>query len=151
MKTLLILFNLFLNSPHELHQLRDLFPLIGANEAYNNKMISILTNNEKIALPVKKAYLASAQMASAKYKMFPIAKYQAFLEGKRQLEESIRLDNKNAETRFMRFVIQTHVPSFLFYSHNLAEDKAFILQALPTIKNTDPDLYQRITNYFMKK
>jgi hypothetical protein len=150
MKVLFVFFTLFFNSPHELHQLRDLFPLIGANEAYNKKMITILTNNQKIALPVKKAYLASAQMASAKFKMFPIAKYHAFSEGKKLLEESIRLDNKNAETRFMRFVIQTHVPSFLFYSHNITEDKAFILQALPTIKTTDPDLYQRITSYFGK-
>jgi hypothetical protein len=150
MKSLFIVFTLFFNSPHELHQLRDLFPLIGANEASNKKMITIVTNNQKIALPVKKAYLASAQMASAKFKMFPIAKYQAFMEGKKLLEESIRLDNKNVETRFMRYVIQTHIPSFLFYSHNIEEDKTYIKNALPLIKFSDPDLYQRITSYFGK-
>lgn len=151
MNSLLIFFALFFNSPHELHQLRDLFPLIGANEISNKKMVIIASNNSHIALPVKKAYLASAQMASAKFKFYPMAKYQAFIEGKKLLEESIRLDNKNVETRFMRYVIQTHIPSFLFYFHNIAEDKAFILQALPSIKNSDPDLYQRITNYFEKK
>lgn len=151
MHSLLLFFTLFFNSPHSLQQLRELFPLIGLSETSNKKMMVLTENNSQLNIPIKKAYLASAKMASAKFKTFPLAKYQAFLEGKNLLEESVALDKQNPEIRFVRFVIQSNLPSFLFYSQNIIEDKAFITKALPVLKTTDPDLHQRIVNYFGKK
>ncbi|MEI6021545.1 MAG: hypothetical protein WCR21_10495 [Bacteroidota bacterium] len=151
MPSLLLFFTLFFNSPHSLQQLRDLFPLIGLSETSNKQMMEQAENNKQLNVPIKKAYFASAKMASAKFKIFPLAKYQAFLEGKKLLEESVALDKQNPEIRFVRFVIQSNLPSFLFYSQNISEDKAFITKSLPVLKTTDPDLHQRIVNYFGKK
>ena len=136
--------SLFFNAPNNLQQLRELFPLIGTNEAANKKMILAANQNASDASAIKKAYLAGAQMASANFKLFPLAKYQAFLEGKKLLEESVAMDKQNPEIRFVRYVIQSQLPAFLFYHQNMDEDKNIILKSLPTLKSNDPDLYSRI-------
>lgn len=147
MSSLFVFFVLFFNTPHDLHQLRDLFPLISKNEQSNQSMVKIVNNNTQIASEIKKAYMASALMASAKFKINPLSKLQAFNEGKKMLEESIQSNQLNPETRFIRFTIQSNSPSFLMYKNNLQEDKTVILSALPHLKLHDHDLYTRINAY----
>jgi len=43
-------------------------------------------------------------------------------------EKAVAKSPENIEIRYLRFVIQYHVPSFMGYSKNLDEDKAVILK-----------------------
>lgn len=147
MPILLLLYTLVFSSPSDLKQLRDLFPLIGINESSNKKMLEVAKKNNALPESVKMAYAASACMASAKFKTFPLAKYQAFAEGKKMLEESIVMDKQNPEIRFVRYVIQSELPAFLLYNQNTNEDKIFLLKSLPALKSSDPDLFSRIATY----
>ena len=73
-----------------------------------------------------------------------------FKKGKKILENAIKADDKNVELRFLRFNIQTHIPSFLGYNNDIDSDKFFLetsfqkitdenLKAflLPYLKNSD--------------
>lgn len=108
--------------------------LVQLLQPYNEK------NNTLLA-----GYKACAMMLMAKHLLNPFRKLSSFSEGKNLLERSINADQRNAELRFLRFSIQTNAPAFLEYNKNIAEDKAFLLNAIPEITSTR--LKQIITDY----
>jgi len=68
-------------------------------------------------------YLASAEMQKAQFAFAPWTKYRHFRKGKKQLEAFIKNNPDNIEARYIRFLVQTHVPFFLAYSKEIKEDK----------------------------
>ena len=64
------------------------------------------------------------------------------------LEKAIEFDQKNVELRFLRYTIQTNVPSFLNYSEDKERDKLFLVQSLNSLK--DQKLKNIISNYLNK-
>ena len=53
------------------------------------------------------------------------------------LEKSISIEPENIELRFLRLTIQANLPSFLGYSENKENDKAFVLAHLEEAKSDD--------------
>ena len=45
-------------------------------------------------------------------------------------EEAVSLNKENPEIRFLRFVIQYHIPNYLNMSQHMPEDKAIIIDGL---------------------
>lgn len=93
------------------------------------------------------AYRGMAYMLQAKYAWNPYSKMNNFDKGKQDLEKAIEKDQSNVELRFLRFGIQTNVPSILSYSDNIEADKKMILEAFQNIQ--DKDLKQRIKEYLI--
>lgn len=111
--------------------------LIELLEPYNDK-------NNTLFL----GYRASATMLMAKHLINPFSKLSYFKKGKLMLEKAIQFDQKNVELRFLRYTIQTNVPSFLNYSDNKENDRVFLLQSLNRLN--DQKLKNIISNYLKK-
>ncbi|WP_236972319.1 hypothetical protein [Membranihabitans marinus] len=75
-------------------------------------------------------YLASAHMQQAEFTMMPHLKLKYFKEGKLELESYIEEYPNDIEGRYVRFLIQSNLPSFLGYSENISSDKEFIMRNL---------------------
>ena len=80
-------------------------------------------------------YKASATMIMAKHVFNPFSKLSYFKKGKNIMEKAIAADSANIELRFLRFSVQTNIPSFLGYKENIKNDKNFLLKSLPAIKD----------------
>ncbi len=132
------------NSP-SLAEVRTLYQKAATQEEACNNLISILTPYSEKGNVVFDGYKACGTMMLANYTSNPFSKYQYFSEGKSGLEKSIELDNKNIELRYLRFTIQTNLPSFLEYNNSINEDKLFLINAMPAI--TDLSLKQTIISY----
>ncbi len=146
--SLLLLFP-FLNST-SLSEMRNLFEKISYEEVHVVKLkeVSISSQNQ-ISGNVKLAYYASAVMTSAKYKFNPAAKLSLFNEGKSLLEKAIVADTSSVETRYIRFVLQSNVPSILNYNKQIKSDRKYILSNLGDLKTNDSELYLKITSYLL--
>lgn len=72
------------------------------------------------------AYLGALQAILAKHVFNPISKLNTFKEGKKNIEQAIKIEPDNAELRFIRLSIQKNAPSFLGYRSSINEDTEFI-------------------------
>lgn len=90
-------------------------------------------------------YRGMAYMLWAKHEPNPLNKLAYFNKGKALLDKAIQADNRNIELRYLRFCVQTNVPSFLLYSDKIDEDKSILLNGVGNLK--DKDLKQRISSY----
>ena len=75
-------------------------------------------------------YMASATMQKAQYAFAPWTKYSYFMKGKKMLENYIKEYPEDVDARYVRFLVQSHIPRFLGYRKNIKEDAALILQKL---------------------
>jgi hypothetical protein len=134
---------------NDLSLMRAHFEKISIKEEYVTQLKELSLKKNDIESSIKLAYYASAIMASAKYKFNPASKLSTFNTGKKILENSIKTDSLNIETRYIRFTIQNNVPSILGYKQHLINDKKYLLNNIYKIKNTDTELYIKITTYFL--
>jgi len=89
-----------------------------------------------------KAYVISLEMKQAEYKRLPWQKLKIFNEGKHKLEKLIEENNKNADLRYVRLVIQEQLPKILNYNSSIKNDKQFLSELLKVKDSTDYlDLY----------
>jgi hypothetical protein len=71
---------------------------------------------------LSKAYLGVVTMLKSKKAFFPSNKLKYFNKGSQLLDQAISSDSKNIEFRYLRFIFQMEVPSFLDYKSELTED-----------------------------
>ncbi len=83
------------------------------------------------------AYLGAAKTLVAETEMLPWTKYSYFKDGTRLLEEAIAAVPKNAEFRYLRFIIQLNAPSFLEYNADLKSDLSIIQLAIKNSKQQE--------------
>lgn len=110
-----------------------------------NLLLAKVTENE----PVLLGYKGAAIMMQASYAIDPFTKLSKFKKGKNLIEYAIKKEANNTELRYVRLTIQTNIPSFLGYSGEIKNDKDFILEQLPHLK--DADLSNRIIKYLSSK
>ena len=90
-------------------------------------------------------YKGGATIIMAKYVSNPFSKISNFRKGRNMLEKAIAMDRTNSELIFLRFAIQTNIPSFLGYSNDIQEDKKHLQNSLPHLK--DKALKEHISGY----
>ena len=130
--------------------MRGHYALIGKNKESVAAIMELsLNNNSDVPNTVKRAYYAAAEMASAQYKISPVAKINVFNSGKKILEAAISADTTNLEARYIRFTIQQNAPSFLGYNKKCDSDKAFLIKNLASIKNNDSELFSNVYAYLL--
>ena len=112
--------------------------LIKQLEPYNEK------NN-----PLLLGFKGGATMLMATHVVNPFSKFSYFKKGRIALEKAIQADKNNVELRFLRYTVQTNIPSFLGYSSHLEKDRVFLRESVNGVK--DNDLKKIITSYLKQK
>jgi hypothetical protein len=132
------------NTP-EIEDVRLLFHKAESSQRVCTELIELLQpfNEENNVLFL--GYRASATMLMAKHLINPFSKLSYFKKGKLMLEKAIQFDRKNVELRFLRYTIQTNVPSFLNYYSNKENDRLFLIQSLTRLN--DQKLKSIISSY----
>lgn len=105
----------------------------------------LLDKAAKIPTAVAQGYKGIAYMMMARQAWNPVSKWSYFNKGKHTLEKAIKADPSNTELRYLRFSVQTNLPSFLRYSGNIEEDEQFIRTHLQQL--ADEDLKMRVQAY----
>lgn len=134
-------------SKTELQQIRSLYEKAYHSEEDARFFADYLSNLDIENNNVVLGYRASAQFYLSKYAWNPFQKFKHFNKGKDLMEKAIENQPDNSELRFLRLAVQENIPSFLFYSDNLEEDKTYILNTLNSLN--DQDLKKRISMYLM--
>lgn len=124
----LIIFFFMLNSftSSVLDDVRNLFPQINSLEEVEFHL-KLLENENSLDC---KAYYAAMLFMKAKYVKFPLSKYNNFKKGKSALDQLIQKNKLNVELRYLRFVFQNEMPSFLNYDANIEDDFSTIIKEI---------------------
>ena len=151
MKTLFIISFLFLSCSFSLFSQKaeinksDYYKAISSeNLELIDDQINIIRNtgnNEN------SAFLGALLMKKAGLVTFPATKLSLFKEGRLLLEASINKNNKNAEYRFLRLIIQEHAPGFLGYNKDMEDDCKLIISNVSTLSD---EVKLAIKNYIEK-
>lgn len=94
-------------------------------------------------------YQGIARTLLGKHAFNPVNKVNYFNKGKKILETALSISPDNVELRYLRLTLQENVPSFLGYSGQISEDRAFIKSRLSGLE--DRQLKEMITDYLTKK
>ena len=81
------------------------------------------------------AYIGANALLYCKFSNDVFEKFSYFQEGKKMIEEAIKLDPDNLEIKFLRFINQTNAPWFLNYKSNIKDDYKFISSNLNLISD----------------
>ena len=84
----------------------------------------------EVAFPGKDAYEGAMLMRRAGQEKDAKRRMDRFRSGRQKLERMIARDSSNAEYRFLRLVIQEHVPKGVPYHADMDRDAAVILRQL---------------------
>lgn len=99
----------------------------------------------KTKKPIYAGFMAIGQFFMAKHTFSPFKKMSYFNEGKKNLDNAIIKDPKNAEIRLLRLITQEKAPKLLGYTKNISEDKRVITSEYKKIEDEALKLY--IKNY----
>ncbi|MCB0686700.1 MAG: hypothetical protein KDC53_09245 [Saprospiraceae bacterium] len=117
-----------------------------ANEKDNLNFIDKYRNS---AWDLNIPYLAAATMKKAEYAFSPFQKFKYFNQGKKELELYIQKKPECVEARYIRYIVQKKIPTFLGYNKNMDTDKQYILENLA--KSSIPPDYQEFINDKIKE
>ena len=130
-------------SSNDLYKVRELYFKVSLEEEELETFENYLNKKIKTSNPEIEGYKCVLWFLKAKEYYNPYKKYEAFSEGKKQLELLITKNPNSIELRFLRLTIQDNLPSFLGYDDNITEDNKFIKKNIKSLKN-DLDLIKRI-------
>ena len=83
------------------------------------------------------AYIGANAFLYCKFSNDVFEKFSYFQEGKKMIEEAIKIDPNNLEIKFLRYINQNNTPWFLNYKKNITEDYKFITSNLNLIHDED--------------
>jgi hypothetical protein len=98
------------------------------------------------------AYLGAAQAHAAKASSNPFSKYNYIRKAHKNLKKAASRESSNLEIRFLRFSVQSQIPSVLGMKQNIKEDKAFIISNLKDFNWSAIDVHVReyIINFMLQ-
>lgn len=148
-KITLILFTLYSSvafaTEPTLEQVRNLFFKAEKDESACQELIQLLAPYHEENNPLFLGYKGIATIILAKHVSNPFVKLSHFKKGKNMLEKSIEVAPERTELRYLRFAVQTNIPTFLGYHKNIQSDKAFLYKETPKLK--DEGLKRHIMDY----
>lgn len=95
--------------------------------------------------PVLVAYKGAGLMLLARYEKLA-NRASSVKEAVQWIEQAVGDDPENAEIRLIRLSVQEHLPRFLKYHQHIEDDREFVQQALPSLK--DESLKAMVQGYF---
>lgn len=130
-----------------LNRLRGMYGSAGQREDSAKKMYSMLKPVTETSEPVLLCYKGALTMMQAKFFFNPFTKFGYFLKGKRLVENAIARDSSNIEMRYLRFTLQSNLPSFLCYNSQLKTDKDYLINHCLLLSN--PVLQEIIISFLL--
>ncbi len=121
-----------------LKEVRQLFLEAGTDSCRARELFGMLEDRNLENAPVLLAYKGVAEAMLAQCTRRNLEKLNVFLAGKKNLEQALSLAPDDWEIRFLRFQLQTQIPSILGYN-DFKTDKPILLQVLPAAVRTEPD------------
>ncbi len=100
------------------------FPFIEGKDRVES-YISILESDDEVLV---QGYLAVMYFFYSKESLNPFVKLKYFNKGKELLDDCIFRKSRSVELRYLRFGIQTQVPSFLGYNNRIESDFEYIVE-----------------------
>ena len=143
--TVILFYSLFLQPISNVDRVRNKFPNI-VSKGQADAFIMELKNDNS---PESKAYIAAMIFMKSRFVKFPFTKMKYFKEGKNLLDETILKNPENIEIRYIRFLMQKEIPSFLGYDKNINEDFEVILNGV-TISRLNLDLKLKILHNMLQ-
>jgi len=116
-------------------EVKTLFEASTYSRSSADRLLKLLSKIDHSSAPLLICYKGVAEMMQAKYGFNPINKFRRFKRGKNLIEEAVKKEPDNLEIRFLRFVIQTNLPTFLNYNEHIKDDKTYLLNNLQTTKH----------------
>ncbi|RZM29121.1 MAG: hypothetical protein EOO88_06170 [Pedobacter sp.] len=132
----------------DITELRELYSKAAMSKKSWRQLSKLLSPVDTKSSAVLVCYKGVADMMEAKYLISPWSKLSSFRSGKRLIEEAVRRDSKNPEIRFLRYSVQTNLPSFLDYNDDIAADRLFLISNAGQIK--DKVLKNNIIQYLIE-
>lgn len=152
MKQLVVLFLLCCAKTHaaapDLSQVRSLFEIAATEKKAADQLVNLLSGVNETSSPVLICYKGVAQMMLAKYGINPFNKFKYFKQGKTWIEQAAQKSPDNLEIKYLRFAIQSKLPSFLNYNEHMKADKDFLLRNVKT--TTDKKLQNNIISFLLQ-
>ena len=96
---------------------------------YRQLQVESIDNNQVLLAYKGGIYMGMAKFAVVAKKMMYVNK------GKALIESAVAKESMNVEIRFIRYSVQSKLPTALGYNKNKTEDKAFIQTHISQIKN----------------
>jgi hypothetical protein len=112
-------------------------------ELVNAQLEELKTAPEEL----REAFLGAMMMKRASFVAAAGVKLHYFREGRKMLESAIKKDPDNAEYRFLRLMIQEHIPPALGYRGDIQKDSELIRKSY---KSMTPEIQQFIADYNKK-
>jgi len=114
---------------YKLPELRAEYLAASKNEADAREFYAKMekyTGNEAVVL----GYKAASEAVMAKYVWNPYSKLKHLNAAEALFKKAVELNNINPEIRFLRFIVEYHIPDYLNKSRNMTEDKAIVIKGL---------------------
>lgn len=121
-----------------LTELRARYKKAVDDEKHADALLKIVSAKEGDAVFL--AYKAGLESIQAKHAFNPAKKLSHVSKSMKTFEKAVAKDPENIEIRYLRFVIQYHVPSFMGYSKDLEKDKAVIIENFDKAEQYSIDL-----------
>ncbi len=149
----IVLFALFWSSVSfaapTIPELRALYYRAAEDKPAAKQLYEHLKDITPVSPPLLVCYKGVSIMMLANHTINPYRKYNYFKKGKELVESSLASEPGNLEARFIRYCIQTNIPSFLGYSNEVKGDKEYLLNNWN--KTPDNDLKEKIKQYLRIK
>lgn len=149
MKKLLCLIALLscasLTRAQDFDAIRLLYKEATKSETQANAFYKPVANVTKADNPVLVAYKGAGLMLLARYEKLA-ARGPKVKEAVTWIEQAVAEKPDNTEIRLIRLSVQEHLPKFMKYSQDIEEDRRFIQQALPSLR--DEGLIAMVNGYF---
>ncbi|MGF7082123.1 hypothetical protein [Mucilaginibacter sp. UYCu711] len=149
MKVLMYLFMVPLGAlvvqVNDLSKIRGLYKSAAEVKVDAVQLNKLMLQVDSDAAPLLVCYKGANEMIQAKYTINPIVKFAKFNKGKDLIKKAFSRDTLNLEMRFIRFSIQSNLPTFLGYRDELDNDKRYLLNNTKDSKDTI--LKEMIFNY----
>lgn len=83
----------------------------------------------------------------AKNKWNPFSAIKLLKKSNEEMNKAIKLSPTNLEVRFIRFAVQSNIPSYLGFSENINEDKTYLIKHIDAFYN--PKLSKEMRDYIL--
>lgn len=141
-----ILFVSFTVDPIEsdLKQARIYFKKARTSENEANQLLSYTAS--RTSIPIFKAYHGAANALLAKFVFNPFDKLEYMHKGLDLLNNAVTLKQSDIEIRFLRLVIEEHIPPGIPFNNHIVGDRNFIISHL----NPNHSYYKEMNDYLNK-
>ncbi len=113
-----------------LHRVRSRFFQATKSEAVLNEVAKVLNEEDNSQDAVLMAYAGAVEAIRAKFVWSPYGKLHHLKKGLKQIDKALVLAPEAIEIRFLRFLVEHHIPSMAGVDTHLDQDKAFIMDNL---------------------